>query len=230
MDIEGLGEAVVESLMKRDFIKDLADLYRLDKEDFLELELFKDKRADNLLEAIEASKTRPLANLLYGLGIRNVGEKAAEVLAETFGTLEALAETAQDHPEKLMDIHEVGPVMAASVSEYFRQSSVKKLIQKFHAVGVNMKDDSASRRAPVEAQILAGKTFVFTGELSQSGMSRRDAEKLVKSLGGKASGSVSKNTDFVVAGDKPGSKFKDAQKLGVKILDEAGFLKLVGKQ
>jgi DNA ligase (NAD+) len=228
MDIQGLGEAVVQGLMRLGLVKDLAEIYTLKKKDLLKLELFADKRADNLLEAIEKSKQRPLANLLYGLGIRNVGEKAAEVLAEKFGTLEALAQTTQTEPGKLMEIHEVGPVLTECLVDYFKQPSAKKLIQKFKGAGVNMRDDSASRRTPPEQQVLAGKTFVLTGELTQSGMSRRDAEKLVKSLGGTATGSVSAKTDYVVAGDKPGSKFKDAQKLGVKILNESEFLKMTG--
>lgn len=224
MDIEGLGEAVVEGLLKEKLVEDVADIYKLDKKDLLRLELFADKRAENLLEGIENSKKRPLSCLIYGLGIRTVGEKAARDLAGHFGTLDALASAT---PEQLMEIHEVGPVMAEYIGEFFKLPSVKKLIQKFKAAGVNMKDDLAARRAPPEQQVLAGKTFVFTGELSQ--MSRRDAQKLAENLGGKATGSVSSKTDYVVAGENPGSKFKDAQKLGVKILDEKGFLKMVGK-
>jgi DNA ligase (NAD+) len=225
MDIQGLGDVVVTSLLQKNLVHDLADIYNLKKEDLLQLELFADKRAENLLEAIEMSKKRPLSNLIYGLGIRNVGEKAAQMLAESFGTLDALAQTAVTEPEKLMEIHEVGPVLAESVSKFFKQAAVKKIIQKLKSAGVNMREEKRAVQGP---QPLEGKTFVFTGELSS--FSRSEAEKLIAQLGGKATGSVSTKTDFVVAGENPGSKFKDAQKFGVKILDERGFLKMMGKE
>jgi DNA ligase (NAD+) len=214
MDIEGLGEAAVAELHAKKKVRDLADVYTLRKADLLELEGFKDKKADNLLAAIERSRQRPLDHFIYALGIRDVGEKGALLLAEKYGTVEKLAQAA---PEELQAIREVGPVMAESVAAYFRQAAVKDLLEKFARLGVRPKP-LAKPKGP---QPLAGKTVVFTGELST--FSRSEAERLTRELGGNATSSVSKSTSFVVVGASPGSKFKKAQKLGVEVIDEREF-------
>jgi DNA ligase (NAD+) len=219
MDIEGLGEAVAEQLVTKRLIRNVADLYRLTAKDLLALELFAEKKAENLLAAIKASRGRGLARLLYGLGIRHVGEKAAQVLAEQFGTLDRLM--AADRAS-LEEIHEVGPVMAEAVVQFFRQPQSKALVKKLREVGVKLSEEVVAGPKP-----LANQTIVFTGELSD--MTRPQAEALVRRLGGKASSSVSRLTTYVVAGDAPGSKAAKAKQLGVRILDEAQFKKLIGQ-
>ena len=191
------------------------------KEDFLKLELFAEKRAQNLLDAIEKSKERTLARLLFALGIRHVGEKAAETLAEEFSTLEALMEAKEEELER---ISEVGPALAGSVREFFQQKEIKGLIDRLRKAGLNMEQERVAKGP----QILAGKTFVFTGELKR--YSRTEAEELVKNLGGEASSSVSKKTSYVVVGESPGSKYKKAKALGVPILPEEEFEKLIKKK
>jgi DNA ligase (NAD+) len=216
MDIEGLGESAVEQLVDKKLVKDIAGLYGLEKKDFLGLELFADKKAHNLLKAVEKSKTRPLSRVLYGLGIRHVGEKAALVLAEKFGTMEALAQATE---VQLREIHEVGPVMAQSIVTYFKLETTPTILRKLKRAGLTMKEDVAPTKGP---PLLAGRTVVFTGELET--FSRSEAEKRVRELGGSAASSVSAKTDFVVIGKAPGSKAAKAQKLGLKILTEKEFL------
>jgi len=217
MDIEGLGEAAVVQLISKKMVSDFADIYYLKKDDLLKLELFKDKKAQNLLDAIAKSKTRPLSRLLFGLGIRNVGEKAAIVLAEKFLTLDDLMKAAVDDLQK---IYEVGPAVAESVVKFFAMPETKKLVEKLKKTGVNTTEEI--KKGP---KILEGKTFVFTGELKK--FSRTDAEAKVRQLGGNDASSVSQKTDFVVAGDTPGSKYNRAKKLGVKIISEDDFLKMI---
>ncbi|MBI4003572.1 MAG: NAD-dependent DNA ligase LigA, partial [Candidatus Omnitrophica bacterium] len=219
MDIEGLGEAVVEQLVNHRLINDVADLYRLTIKDLLPLELFAKKKAENLLGAIDASRRRELSRLLYGLGVRHVGEKAAQVLAEQFGTLNRLM--AADRAS-LEEVHEVGPVMAEALLQFFRQPQSRALVKKLRTVGVKLSEEITGGPKP-----LAQQTVVFTGEFS--GMTRQQAEALVRRLGGKASSSVSRLTTYVVAGTAPGSKAAKAKQLGVKILDEGQFKKLVGQ-
>jgi len=216
MDIEGLGEVAVQQLVTRKLVEDVADIYFVDRRTLLKLDLFADKKTDNLLKALEKSKTRPLSRLLFGLGIRQVGEKAALTLAEKFLTLDALAEA---KVTDLQAIHEVGPVMAESIASYFKLETTGKLLRKLKRAGLKMKEDVKSAKGP---QLLAGKTVVFTGELEK--FSRSEAEKKVRELGGNATGSVSAKTDFVVLGKAPGSKAAKAQKLGVKTLTEKQFL------
>lgn len=217
MDIEGLGEVVVEELVRRALIHDAADLYRLTEQDLRDLPLFAERKAQKLLEAIAASRTRGLARLLYALGIRHVGEKAALDLAEHFGFMDRVLEA---DAAALQEVPGIGPVVAEAVTQFFRQPQTRALIRKLEASGVVMKD--ATPRGP---RPLAGKTFVFTGGLSA--MSRPDAEALVRRLGARASSSVSRKTDYVVVGDSPGSKLEQAKKLGVKVIDEAQFQKLL---
>jgi len=219
LDIEGMGEAVAQELHTRKLVSDLADVFTLKKSDLLGLEGFKDKKADNLLHAIEAAKSRSLDRFIYSLGIRDVGEKGALLLAERFGTLEKLRNATA---EELTAIHEVGPVMSESVVNFFRQPSVKKLLDKFKRLGVEPRPVPRTERPAT----LAGKTVVFTGELRS--FSRAEAERLTRELGGNAVSSVSKNTSFVVAGEDAGSKFRKAQKIGVEIIDELEFRKRAG--
>ncbi|MDI6640995.1 MAG: NAD-dependent DNA ligase LigA [Elusimicrobiota bacterium] len=218
MDIEGLGDAVVKQLVSKKIVTDFADLYSLKKSDLFKLELFKDKKAENLLAAIEKSKTQPLSHLLYGIGIRNIGEKAANLLVERFGDIDRLmAATA----EELTEIKEVGPVTAESVVNFFKQPQTKKLIAKLKAQGVNTKEP---KKVVVESPF-TGKTVVFTGELKS--FSRTEAETKIRELGGSPSSSVSKKTDFIIVGENPGSKYTKAKQLGVKILTEEEFLSLI---
>ena len=219
MDIEGLGDAVVAQLVERQIISDVAGLYELTAKDLLTLELFAEQKAQNLLATIEASKGRGLAHLLYGLGIRHVGERAAQVLAGQFGSLSRLM---QADRATLEQVQEIGPVMAQTITEFFRQPQTRALVKKLEATGVKM-----TERIPHGPQPLAGTTFVFTGALS--GLSRTEAEALVRRLGGKASASVSQVTDYVVTGASPGSKAEKAKQLGVKMLNETQFLRLVGQ-
>jgi len=217
MDIEGLGEAVVVQLLEKDKVHDLADLYALGKEDFLDLELFKDKKAGNLWQAIQNSKGRPLSKLLFALGILNVGEKAAAVLARHFQSLEKLERASADELEQ---IEEIGPVMAESVVRFFQLASTRRLIARLKKYGVNFMEPIA-----VTDDRLAGKKFVFTGELPY--LTRRQAGALVKRIGGEVLDSVSKNVDYVVSGLNPGSKYEKAKKLGIPILNSQEFQEMI---
>ena len=218
LDIEGMGEAVVEQLVREGLVKDFADIYSLKKEDLLKLELFKDKKSENLLGAIEKSKQKPLSRLIYGLGIRHVGEKAAYVLAQKFTTLENLIQAKQ---EDFDAVYEMGQVMAESMVNFFKQHSTQRLIKKLKDAGLNLKE----KVAPIKKFPLTGKSVVFTGELKD--FSRTVAKSLVRQFGGNASSSVSKNTDLVVAGDNPGSKYNQAKKLGIKIINEKEFREML---
>jgi DNA ligase (NAD+) len=215
MDIEGLGESAVAQLVERGLVKDIADVYSLERKELLKLDLFAEKKADNLLKALTKSKTQPLSRVLYGLGIRHVGEKAALVLAEKFGTMDALSRASE---EDLQAIHEVGPVMAQGVASYFKLGTTPTILRKLKRAGLTMKETLVKNKGP---QLLAGKTVVFTGELAK--FSRSEAERRVRVLGGNPTSSVSAKTDFVVVGSAPGSKADKAKKLGVKILSEKEF-------
>jgi DNA ligase (NAD+) len=218
MDIEGLGDVVVEELVSGRIIRDVADLYRLTEADLFKVPLFAQKKAQNLLEQVRASKTRGLSRLLYGLGIRHVGERAARDLAEHFGSMQRLMGAEED---ALQRVSGIGPVVADAVVQCFRQPQTKALMKKLEAAGVKMTE--AVRTGP---QPLAGRTFVFTGELES--YSREEAEALVRRLGAIASSKVSRKTSYVVAGSGPGSKFEKAKRLGVTMLDEAQFKTLLG--
>jgi DNA ligase (NAD+) len=218
MDIAGLGEAVVEQLVRKGLVKDFADIYFLNKEQLLQLELFKEKKSENLLSAIEKSKQQRLSRLIYGLGIRHVGERAAYCLVQRFKILDNLLSARLEDFDAL---YEVGPVMAESIVGFFKQPSTKELIRKLKNTGLNLKEKTVL----VKKSALSGKTIVFTGELKD--YSRLRAEELARQLGADPSLSVSKNTDFVVAGENPGSKYDKAKDLGVKIIDEAEFSRLI---
>jgi DNA ligase (NAD+) len=218
MDIEGMGEAVITQLVAKKIVTDFAGIYHLTKDDLLQLELFKEKKADNLLAMIEKSKARPLHRLIFGLGIRHAGEKAGYVLAGRFRTMDCLMKAGVD---ELTAIADIGPVMAQSVYDFFCQKTVQALISKLKAAGVNQTEPEREGGAsPLE-----GKTFVLTGELK--GFTRSDAENRIRELGGNPSSSVSKKTDYVIVGENPGSKFAKARKLGVKVLNEDEFDKLM---
>ena len=218
MDIEGMGEAVIEQLVKLKLVKDFADIYKLTEKDLLKIELFKEKKAGNLLAGIEKSKKQPLSRLLFALGIRHVGEKAALVLAEKFRDIDSLMRA---RATELQDIYEVGPVLSKSIAEYFSQASTRKLISELKDAGLNLKEAAKEyRKTP-----LTRKTIVFTGELS--GYSRARAEEAARLAGAMPSSTVSKNTDFIVAGENPGTKLDKAKKLGVRIINEAQFTEMI---
>jgi len=221
MDIEGMGEAVVGQLVRKGLVKDFADNYSLKKEDLLKLELFRDKKAQNLLDALEKSKKQPLSRLVYGLGIRHVGEKAAYVLAQRFTNLDNLIKAKQQDFDA---IYEVGSVMAESIVDFFTQENTQRLIKKFKEAGLNLQE----KIIPIKKSPLTGKTVVFTGELKN--FSRSGVERMVRQFGGNASSSVSKNTDLVVIGKNPGSKYETAKKLGVKIISEKEFTGLIASK
>lgn len=220
MAIDGLGEAVAVQLTERGFVHTVADLYSLTKEQLLQLDKFKDKSAQNLLDAIEASKQNNLDKLVFGLGIRNIGDKAAAQLAEHFGSMQALAAASG---EEIAAIGGIGAVMAQSVTEFFARGGTADLLTRLQAAGVNMEWHGEKK-----GTALAGMTLVVTGTLPH--LSRQEAEALIIQNGGKASGSVSKKTAYVVAGEAAGSKLTKAQTLGIPILDEAGLYRLIGQQ
>jgi len=218
MDIDGLGEKIVDQLVGKKMVEDFADLYALKLDEVAGLERMAEKSAQNLLDEIEASKTRSLARLIYALGIRFVGERTGQLLAEHFGSLEELAEAGE---ERLVEVPEVGPKVAASIAEFFSEAANRELIKRLKKAGVHPPEEK--RR--LKNQKFAGKTFVFTGALANR--SRDEAGELVKEHGGKVASSVSKKTDYVVVGADPGSKYDQAKELGVPILTEAEFEKLV---
>jgi DNA ligase (NAD+) len=218
MDIEHLGDAVVDQLVDRGLVKDFAGLYRLTAAQLAELDRFADKSAANLAAAIEASRSRGLARLLNALGIRLVGERVARLLATRYRSIERL--TAASETE-LADIHGIGESIAASVRRFFDDESNRRMLDELGRLGVDLTEGTASPEGP---RPLAGKTFVLTGTLAS--LSRDAARELVESLGGRMTSSVTRKTDYVVVGESPGSKADDARRLGVATLDEAAFLAL----
>lgn len=223
MNIDGLGEKVVAQLYHDGIIHSVADLYYLhqQRDVLLGMERMGEKSVDNLLAAIEASKENSLERVLFGLGIRLVGAKAARVLAEHFGNIDAIM---QADEEALTQIDEIGPKMAASLTNYFSQPQAEAVIERLKAAGVNMEYKGIRIESGAELPF-SGKTIVLTGTLTQ--MSRQEAEEAIARMGGKVTGSVSKKTDLVIAGDKAGSKLEKAEKLGVEVMDEAGFLQVL---
>lgn len=224
MDIEGLGESVARQLLDKGMIKDVSDIYYLDKNSLLDIKHFADKAADNLYNAVQRSKNRPLSRLLFALGIRHVGSHVAEVLADSFGSIDALSCA---KPGDLITIPEIGPKIAESIIEFFREERNRNMVEKLRRAGVKMEQDKTAKETGSAEQKFAGKTFVFTGALTQ--FTRSEAEEIVKSMGGKASSSVSKKTDYVVAGESPGSKYDKAKSLGVNIITEDDFKRLISE-
>ncbi len=218
MNIDGLGEKIVDQLVNEGMVKDVADLYSLKFEPLAALERMGEKSAQNLLDEIEASKKAGLARLIYALGIRFVGERTGQLLAEHFGDLEAIARAGA---EQLIEVGEVGPTIAASIAEFFSEKANQELIAKLRKAGLKLSEE----RKKLTEDRLHGRTFVFTGALANR--SREEGAELVTRYGGKIVSSVSKNTDFVVVGADPGSKYDKARELGVTILDEAAFEKLI---
>ncbi len=217
MDIDGFGPAVASQLVERGFVRTVADIYDLTAPQLLELEKFKEKSAQNLLSAIETSKQNGLDKLLFALGIRNIGSKAAALLAEHFGTMEAVQAAKED---EINAIDGFGGVMTESVLDFFAKEGTQDLIGRLRASGVKMEYDG-----PRKTDYLAGKTIVVTGTLPT--LSRTEAEALITQNGGKATGSVSKKTSCVLAGEAAGSKLTKAQTLGIPVIDEAEFLEMI---
>lgn len=225
MNIEGLGEKVIAQLFNYHLVEDVADLYKLKYEDLIGLERMGDKSVNNLLTAIEQSKENSLERLIFGLGIRHVGAKAAKTLAMEFETMDRLASS---NYEELIAIDEIGEKMAQSILSFFELDEVKELIGELKSLGVNMTYKGPKKAALEEStSIFAGKTIVLTGKLEQ--MSRNEAKAAIESLGGKVSGSVSKKTDIVIAGSDAGSKLTKAKELGIEIWDEGKMLAELGK-
>ena len=219
MDIEGLGEAVIYQLADKKMVHDVADIYDLTVDDALKIDGFKEKSANNLINAIENSKSRNLDKLVFALGIRNVGAKAATLLCEEFNSIEGLINA---QITDIIKIDGIGDIMAESVAEYFKSESVRNVIRRLQEKGVNMQYTSS-----VESDVLKGRTIVVTGTLPT--LSRDEAEKLIRDNGGKASSSVSKKTSYVLAGEKAGSKLDKANSLGIPVITEEEFLKMINK-
>jgi len=221
MDIEHLGEAVVEQLVDRKRVKDFADLYTLTVEEVADLERFAEKSAENLVAAVQASKSRGLARLLNALGILMVGERVATLLANQFGSMARLQRASET---ELNEIRGIGDELAQSIRRFFEDETNRDVIQRLGGAGVEMTQPGVEAERP---QPLAGKTFVVTGALGT--LTREAARELIERLGGRVTSSVSKKTSYVVVGEAPGSKADDARRLGVETLDEAAFLRLVGR-
>ena len=219
MNIEGCGPSVINQLIDSELVRDAADLYSLQKEDLLKLERMGEKSADNLLKAIEASKENELDKLLFGLGIRHVGAKVARILAEEFGTVKNLLEA---QPEQLAAIRDIGDKIAESVVTWLSVPTNVDLLERLEKAGLKME---FAVRAKSESNPFFGKTLVFTGTLPTLG--RAEAQTMAQDVGAKVSGSVSKKTDYVIAGAEAGSKLEKAEKLGVTVIDEATFLEMI---
>ncbi len=219
MDIENLGPALIDQLVETGLVNNFADLYKLQFGPLAELPRMGDKSAENVMDSLEKSKRRPLWRLIAGLGIRHVGSQSAEILADVFTTLDSLME---EDAEQLTEIDGIGPVMAESIFEYFRNEKNKAIIAEMLAAG--LKPEKPQEKT---AQTLAGKTIVVTGSLTN--FTRQEMERTIKDNGGKTASSVSKKTSFVLAGEKAGSKLAKAKKLGVEVITEDDFIKMIGK-
>jgi DNA ligase (NAD+) len=217
MDIEGLGEKLVEQLVESGTVKTPADIYALDAETLAALDRMGGKSAANLVQAIRCSRDTTLARFVFALGIRNVGESTARDLARAFGDIHALMEADE---ERLQQVPDVGPVVARSIAGFFREPHNREVVSKLLAAGIRWADVPASAIGR-----LAGKTFVLTGTLPT--LTREQAGARIEAAGGKIAGSVSKKTSYVVAGADPGSKYDRARELGIPVLDESGLLHLL---
>jgi DNA ligase (NAD+) len=219
MNIEGLGDAMVDQLLAAGLVRDIADLYELKEKraQVLELERIGEKSADALLAEIEASKKKPLARVIFGLGIRFVGERTAQLLSDAFGSMSELMKAEKEDLEK---VHEVGPRVAEAVYDFFRVAKNVSLLRKLEHAGLSFIGETKAKSSQLE-----GKTFVLTGTLPS--LSREAAKEMIEAAGGRVSGSVSKKTSYVVAGDDAGSKLDKAKELGVAVIDEAGLVELL---
>ena len=218
MDIDGMGAAVVDQLVDRGLVRDFADLYRLEQSTLQDLDRLAEKSAGNLVDAIARSRERGLARLLFGLGIRHVGERAAALLAAHYGSFDALAKASS---EELAGIHDIGPVIAESVGQFCAHEENRRTLERLAAAGVRLDQDPVAAAPSDAAQTLAGKVFVLTGTLPN--LKRSDAQALIEAAGGRVTASVTRKTDYVVAGSDPGSKRQRAEDLGIAILDEAAL-------
>jgi DNA ligase (NAD+) len=217
MNIEGMGDALVNQLTERRLVEDVADIYKLTKDDLLSLERMGDKSAQNVLDEIEASKKLPLERVIYGLGLRFVGERTAQFLAEHFGSMDALMDASG---EELQQVNEVGPRIAQSIAEFFHEKKNRDLVKELRTAGLNLVGTKKQRGIK-----LAGKTFVLTGTLTRP---REEVKQTIEHAGGRVSGSVSKKTDYVVAGTDAGSKLEKAKELGVEVIGETDLNELLG--
>lgn len=218
-DIDGIGPKIIDQLMDAGLVRDAADLFSLTEQDLLNLDRFAEKSAQNAIDALQDRMKVGLDRFIYALGIEHVGEETAADLAQHFGTFEKFQNATLEQLEKIPD---VGSVVAKSINEWFKQSYNKVLVKKLLRAGLTIQGQARKGKGK-----LSGKTFVLTGTLDS--MSRDQAKECIRALGGDVSSSVSKETDYVVAGAEPGSKYDKAQKLSVKIVDEEQFLKLLGK-
>ena len=219
MDIEGLGPALIEQLVDKKVIKDYTDIYSLKFDDLVPLERMGEKSAQNLIDAIEKSKIRDLHLLICALGIQNIGSHAAEVLSKHFGTLDNLMKASA---EELEEIFEIGNIMAKSIVDFFSNSHTQDVINKLKAAGVNL---STTYKEANTVSEIAGKSFVVTGTLN--GYTRKEIEDIIKNFGGRVSSTVSGKTDFLIAGESPGSKLEKAEKLRIAILNKEGFEEMI---
>jgi DNA ligase (NAD+) len=217
MNIDGMGDALVNQLTDRGIVKDVADIYKLTKDKLLSLERMGDKSAENILREIDNSKNLPLERVIYGLGIRFVGERTAQFLAEHFGSMDGIEAASE---EQLQQVEEVGPRIAKSIVEFFAEPKNRELVNELRDAGLQFKGKKKERGTK-----LAGKTFVLTGTLAH--YTRDEAKKMIEDAGGKVAGSVSKKTDYVVAGSDAGSKLDKARELGVAVIDEDGMQRLL---
>ena len=220
MDIDGLGDVLADQLVDRGLIKNVADVYDLTLAQLLELDRMGQKSAEKLLVNIDASRRQPLSRILNALGIPFVGERTAQILADTFGDLDKIANATE---EELQQAEEVGPKVAASIRKFFAQDHNRDLVERLRAAGFNFTCEVRAKEN--NKGKLAGITFVLTGTLPN--MTREEATELIEKQGGKVTGSVSKKTGYVVAGSEAGSKLDKANALGVRVLDEAGLRELL---
>lgn len=225
MNIDGLGEKVNAQLFREELIHTIADVYRLDRNELLKLERMGEKSADNLLHAIENSKANSLEKLLFGLGIRFIGEKAARILAEHFGTMEKIEQATYD---ELVAIDEIGEKMAESVVQFFSEDKVIHLLEELNELGLNMTYHGPRQAGEADETIFTGKTIVLTGKMEH--FTRQEARAQIEAMGGSVTGSVSKNTDIVIAGEAAGSKYEQARKLDVTIWDEEQLKQALGSE
>ncbi len=221
MDIDGLGEALVDQLVDRGLVTSVADLYQLTQQQVMDLERMGKKSAEELLGNIKASKRQPLPRVLHALGIRFVGERTAEMLAETFGSLDGIAAASQ---EELRQAEEVGRKMAESICQFFREPRNRELVERLREAGLQFEHKVTRPKGGS----LEGRTFVLTGTLPS--LTREEAKARIGAAGGKVTGSVSKQTNYVVAGAEAGSKLDKARALGIPVIDEARLLHMLGEQ
>ena len=230
LDVDGLGSKLIEQLVDRGLVGSLADLYRLDAALLASLDRMGDKSATNLVEALEASKQQPWHRQLYGLGIRHIGEVNAKALAAAFFSIDSLAAAALEAPEQIAELHGIGPEISASLGQWLRTPANQQLLQDLRSVGLSLEASASEQEAASQAGadadgVLQGKTLVLTGTLPN--LSRSEAKALIEAAGGKVSGSVSKKTDYLVAGEAAGSKLTKAESLGVTVLSEADLTALL---